>query len=116
MNTDNSTPIRPAAAIAQRPELQPFHNDRATDEQISKRLDKQYHRIFQMQNIVQTVMGVIAAREERESKPDSLGDGELTALWGSLSVVTETLEDIAEQLEPPAILKRQDIAGACAPG
>jgi hypothetical protein len=88
MTTDISPPTRSAAG-AQNPRLRPFHNERATDEQITKRLDVQWHRLFQMVNIVETVMKVIAARDDREGNPDSAGDGELTALFGSLSVLRE---------------------------
>jgi hypothetical protein len=88
------------------------------DKAIAERLDVQYHRIFQMVNIVETVMSVLNARDDRElaARDDRDGnpeDGELTALFGSLSAVRETLENIAEHLEPIVILKRQDIAGAC---
>jgi hypothetical protein len=72
------------------------------DKAIADRLDKQYHRIFQMVNVVETVMAALAARDDREdSNPGN--DGELTALWGSLSVVAETLENIAGHLEPAAV-------------
>lgn len=63
---------------------------------LADRLHVQYCRIFQMQDIVSTIMSVLAARDDRDSNP---GDGELTAVWGSLSVVHETLEDIAGQLD-----------------
>jgi hypothetical protein len=65
---------------------------------IADRLDEQHRRIFQTVSIVETVMKVI------NDLDDCGEDSELSALWGSLSLVRETLENIAEHIEPNMLM------------
>lgn len=72
----------------------------ATDKAVAERLDKQYHPILQVSASIQTAMKAI----------DSLdNDGQnthLVALWSSFDLIQDTLEDIAEHIQPCMVLKQ----------
>jgi hypothetical protein len=65
---------------------------------IADRLNEQHRRIFQAVSGVQTALIAIDAMDEADDK--------MAALRGTLSLVKETLTDIAEQIEPPVVLAR----------
>jgi hypothetical protein len=68
-------------------------------------LEAQCARIFQATGTIQTVMQLLNAQyDERDA-----GE-ELTPIWSALSLALETLEDVAEQIEPPLMLKQDRVA------
>jgi hypothetical protein len=84
------------------PKTQPaVHVDRAPDKIIADRLDEQRRRIYQAEGSVQTVMKAINALDDEGT------NRELAAVWSSLSLVQETLNDIAGQLEASVVLKQE---------
>jgi hypothetical protein len=91
--------------MAQSTIAKPITSDVRTDpatKAIAERLDVQYHRIFQVVGTIQTVMKLLDAQCEAHDISD-----ELTVPFSALSLAVDTLEDIAEQLEPPALLKQE---------
>jgi hypothetical protein len=71
---------------------------------IADRLNEQHRRIFQAVSGVETAMSAIDAMD------DGSGASKMAALWGTLSLVKETLTDIAEQIDPPVVLAREEVA------
>ncbi len=69
---------------------------------VADRLDIQYHRVFQVQGTLETVMQLLHQHYE-----DMGADEKLTPIWSALSLSMDTLEDIAEQLDPPVMLKKE---------
>ena len=72
-----------------------------TDKAIAGRLNEQHRRILQAVSSVETAMSAIDALD------DGAADHKMAALWGILSLVLETLTDIATQIEPPVMLARE---------
>lgn len=68
---------------------------------IHERLYAQHSRIFQVISVAETLMGSIAARDENGD------DDQLTAYFGILTLMNDTLTDIAEEIEPGSILDRE---------
>ena len=71
----------------------PIVDGPAVDKGIADRLDEQRRRIYQAAGSVQTVMKAIDALDDEGM------DHDMVALWSSLSLVRDTLKDIAGQLE-----------------
>jgi DNA-binding GntR family transcriptional regulator len=71
---------------------------------IADRLNEQHRRIFRAVSSVETAMSAIDAMD------DGGGDRNTAALWRTLSLVRETLTDIAEQIDPPVVLAREEVA------
>lgn len=82
-----------------------------TQKAIADRLTEQHRRVFQTVSSVETAMTAIDAID------DERADDRMTALWGTLSLVKETLTDIAGHIEPLVMLgalehqARRDVAG-----
>ena len=65
------------------------------------RLYEQRSRIFQATGTIQTVMQLLNTQYE-----DFDAEEQLTPILSALSLALETLEDVAEQIEPPLVRKR----------
>jgi hypothetical protein len=75
------------------------------DTSISDRLQEQYERLQNVGGTVQTVMQLLNQHYEDMGEPDKL-----TPVWSALSLAVETLEDIANKIEPPTLLGREEVA------
>jgi hypothetical protein len=84
------TPIHPRLDVS--PKVQ---------EKIHDRLYAQHARIFQVISVIETLMGSIAAKDENGD------DDQLTAYFGVLTLMHDTLTDIAEEIEPGSILSAE---------
>lgn len=73
---------------------------------VAERLDEQYHRIFQVQGSIETAMKALDAEVE---------DNKFTSVFSALALATQTLTDIANQIEPPTILKNLSAADNAKP-
>lgn len=83
-------------AISPRLEVSP-----EVQEKMHNRLYAQHSRIFQTISVIETLRDSISAKDENGD------DDQLTAYFGVLTLMHDTLTDIAEQIEPGSILQKE---------
>jgi len=76
----------------------------AAGDVLIERLEAQRQRLFQARGIVEVV------RKGLDEDGEVGDDQEAQPFWWSLTVVSDLLRDIANQLEPAAISKRVEVA------
>jgi hypothetical protein len=67
---------------------------------IATRIDRQYNRVYQVQGTVQVLMEII----ERHYCTSEEGERKYTPICSALTLVVDTLGDIADHIEPGVVL------------